>query len=435
MELLSIAIELFACIISFYINIFVISSRYECKREIKSFEYIIWGGLFTLITYWELFSNLAASLIGMGICLFFAIQYYKGSWIGKLLSILIVNAFSILISAAALLCGSVLLKVSIQSLTLYHSSERLLLLFIVKMMCIFFAQLGIRLSKGKNYLHHKDFYIILVIYSCFFCVAFFSLSFIVKIALPKTFQLLLIALNLMLFIVNLLILYLLKQMNFQHQYQMENSILRTQLKEQEQRIQEVENSNQQIRSLRHDMKNYLFGYSQLLKEGKTQTVLADIEKKLQLKLYSDLCVYTDNSLINSLLNVKAMLCEEHHIDCRFQIQNIGNTDSLEFAVLMSNIIDNAIEAELKETEASRQIWVFLFAENNNFHLVVRNYIHTSVLENNPSLLTTKSSPFEHGLGLYGVSRLVKENNGLFTIVEEDDFFVVQICYPFHVEKD
>lgn len=150
MELLSIAIELFACIISFYINIFVISSRYECKREIKSFEYIIWGGLFTLITYWELFSNLAASLIGMGICLFSAIQYYKGSWIGKLLSILIVNAFSILISAAALLCGSVLLKVSIQSLTLYHSSERLLLLFIVKMMCIFFAQLGIRLSKREK---------------------------------------------------------------------------------------------------------------------------------------------------------------------------------------------------------------------------------------------------------------------------------------------
>lgn len=430
MELFSTIVEIFACVISFYINLFVIASRYECKQRINIYAYVLWGGLFTLITYLELFSNLTASFIGMGICLLFAMRYYRGSWLGKLLTILIVNAFSILISTGALLCGSAILNVSIQKLTVYHSLERLLLLFIVKMMCILLAQIGVRLAKERNYLHQKDFFIILIMYGCFFCVAFFSLSITVKISLPENFQILLITLNFLLFIVNLLLLYLLKQMNFQHQFQMENSILRTQLKEQEQRIQEVENSHQQIRSLRHDMKNYLFGYSELLKAGKTQTVLEDIEKKLKLKLYSDLCVYTDNALINSLLNMKAMLCEEHRIDCHFQIQNIGDTDSLEFAVLMSNILDNAIEAELQEAEENRQVWVFLSIENEQLHLIVRNYIHTSVLENNPSLLTTKASSSEHGLGLYGVGRLVKENNGLFTIVEEGDFFVVQICYPF-----
>ena len=66
----------------------------------------------------------------------------------------------------------------------------------------------------------------------------------------------------------LLVLWLLNHLQNQNRELLENSILRTQLREQEKLMKVSEESNQKIREVRHDIRRYFSNYLQLLEEGK-----------------------------------------------------------------------------------------------------------------------------------------------------------------------
>ena len=96
MKWISFIIEIAACIISFGICTAVIRAQFRPRDELAWWKYLVFGITFTAVTYFEVGSNLIASFIGMGICIFFAQRYFEGRFASKVLSDIMINVLTIM---------------------------------------------------------------------------------------------------------------------------------------------------------------------------------------------------------------------------------------------------------------------------------------------------------------------------------------------------
>ena len=107
--------------------------------------------------------------------------------------------------------------------------------------------------------------------------------------------------------------------------------------------------------MRHDLKRYLVTYRQLLQEGKYEVIEADIDKILGKRLNTNHCVYTENTILNAVICEKMEQCSIKNIKIEVQVNADKDMDSIEYGVVLSNLLDNAIEAEEQEKEENRYI--------------------------------------------------------------------------------
>ena len=148
-----------------------------------------------------------------------------------------------------------------------------------------------------------------------------------------------------------------------------------------------------------------------------------MEEKLEIRTR----VYTENSIINAVINEKMDRCEEAKIELKVNVSIEKDWEAVDIGVMLSNLLDNAIEAELKESEGERLIVLETKVRYKMLHMVVKNRVSTSVLFGNPGLKTSKQDNELHGIGLESVRRTVRQWNGEMEILEENGMFVVQIC--------
>lgn len=109
-------------------------------------------------------------------------------------------------------------------------------------------------------------------FACFFVVSLFFIILLKQVMLPRILQIAFAVITLLFLGIILLVLWLLNHLQNQNRELLENSILRTQLREQEKLMKVSEESNQKIREVRHDIRRYFSNYLQLLEEGKVELV-------------------------------------------------------------------------------------------------------------------------------------------------------------------
>lgn len=138
--------------------------------------------------------------------------------------------------------------------------------------------------------------------------------------------------------------------------------------------------------------------------------------------------YTNSSIINTVLNDKGGICLKNKIDYEVQVSGeIPEYIQMEIGIMLSNIIDNAIEAQLKQE--TRWIRIKMAKHKGMFMIKVENYIHESVLERNPSFLTTKKDKINHGIGIRSVKKIVKKLEGIYSCEEAGHSFITDIMLP------
>lgn len=268
MKWISFIIEIAACIISFGICTAVIRAQFRPKDELSWWKYLVFGITFTAVTYFEVGSNLIASFIGMGICIFFAQRYFEGRFASKVISVIMINVLTILISIICLYVISAFSGVTMEKLTMYGNSMRLIEVCVMKSLCIFIAYAYIRTIKRQREFVQQELLISGIFFACFFVVSLFFIILLKQVMLPRILQIAFAVITLLFLGIILLVLWLLNHLQNQNRELLENSILRTQLREQEKLMKVSEESNQKIREVRHDIRRYFSNYLQLLEEGK-----------------------------------------------------------------------------------------------------------------------------------------------------------------------
>ena len=132
-----------------------------------------------------------------------------------------------------------------------------------------------------------------------------------------------------------------------------------------------------------------------------------MQEILKTELKVENIFYMNSRMVNAVINQKAALCKNENIP--FDVQITGDFQwhqESNVAILLSNLLDNAIEAEKLQTE-KQQIALKMFVYKDSMNIIVENYIQESVLQKNPNLKTSKHDKRGHGIGSDSVKELVR----------------------------
>ena len=139
--------------------------------------------------------------------------------------------------------------------------------------------------------------------------------------------------------------------------------------------------------------------------------------------------YTDNKMLDAILHTKLPICQENLIALHMQVALDPRYQNMDYMITVSNLLDNAIEAEQMEDQNNRCIRFEVTENEHIISTVIQNYITDSILDKNPQLQTTKGDSAEHGLGLKSVRMIVSKHNGMIDIYEKDHMFCVHTIFP------
>lgn len=189
--------------------------------------------------------------------------------------------------------------------------------------------------------------------------------------------------------------------------------------------EEIRRIQQQIRLLKHDMKNHTLVILSYLEENRTEEArqyAGEILDKLN-RMYT--YVNVGNSLLSYIINSKLSMAKERGIEIKAEIENLpfSYMDSVDFSSLLNNMLDNAIRGALHSKGKKLEINI---ASEKGFNVItVKNSIDGSVLEDNPQLASSKEEP-GHGYGMQQMRAVTEKYEGSMDIYEKNGMFVVSV---------
>lgn len=193
--------------------------------------------------------------------------------------------------------------------------------------------------------------------------------------------------------------------------------------------EEVRRLHESIRSIKHDMRNHLMVIASYLNGNDTAAAKAYTSEILDKLSSVNSYIETGNSLMNHILNEKLNLARSKGIAVKAEIENLSfaKMESIDFSALLSNMLDNAVEASEKET--SPEIVVQIARRRDYETILVKNRIAQSVLADDPGLESTKSDKAAHGMGVPQIRSICGKYGGMCDFYEEDGYFCVSSFIP------
>lgn len=140
---------------------------------------------------------------------------------------------------------------------------------------------------------------------------------------------------------------------------------------------------------------------------------------------------TNNTIINSILNVKYQEAMDAGILFISRINDLSaiKLDSEEVVTLLSNLLNNAIEA-CEKCDGQRIIKVKCTNDSDNFIIAIKNTYDGAIKKQGEEIVTTKNkNADEHGFGLKNVRQIVENNNGYMDIEYDEKEFSVSVIIP------
>lgn len=191
----------------------------------------------------------------------------------------------------------------------------------------------------------------------------------------------------------------------------------------------MEEIHENTRRLKHDMRNHIMVIASYLNNNEideAKEYLSVVLDKLN-KVYS--YISTGNSVMNYIINMKLEGAQKENINFKVEIENLEfkKMGSVDFSALLSNILDNAIEAS--EKEENPFIEVTIKRKRNYDTILVKNHISKSVLKSNKFLETSKDDTDNHGIGMKQIKEITEKYDGIVDIYEENEMFCVNVMIP------
>ena len=133
-------------------------------------------------------------------------------------------------------------------------------------------------------------------------------------------------------------------------------------------------------------------------------------------------VNTHHPILDALFNTKAAEATQKKISVDFEVNDLSNLpfDASDMVVLLSNLLDNAIEACQQYDKGDKSIHVMAVAQQD-FFISVRNTSEPVVIING-SIPTTKPEPQLHGFGLANIRLILEKYSGEYTMFYENGWF-------------
>ena len=147
--------------------------------------------------------------------------------------------------------------------------------------------------------------------------------------------------------------------------------------------------------------------------------IKDLEKNIR----DDEAVYVGNPIINYILNRNINICNKNNIDIKCNVMGtVDGIADIDLYILISNLIDNSVEAAKKIKEAL--ISILIYSNERYIYIEIGNSTGNNVMKNNPKMKTTKDNKLLHGYGIENIRDIINKYHGEIEYKNQTDTYIV-----------
>ena len=231
-----------------------------------------------------------------------------------------------------------------------------------------------------------------------------------------------IALLFLLFWFNTIFLLMATSLNRNARLQQENQLLSMQ----QQRYENLKAAIEEARQARHDMRHQLNQISALTEDGNLEKVKAYLTACISRIPSLDMCL-CENRAADSVIGYYYTLAKRENIPffAKIDLPETLPVDEIDTCLVLSNLLENALEACLRTTPTRRQIQVTVYLHGERLLLIeVENTFDGEIKEKNGIFSSSKRRG--NGIGIQSVEHLAEKNGGASTFTHEDGVFSAKV---------
>ena len=184
---------------------------------------------------------------------------------------------------------------------------------------------------------------------------------------------------------------------------------------------QVEKNNNNVREIKHDLKNRLLAinmHGKNCESNEVKKIITELEE-------SDKNIYTANVILNTILDKKITEAENKNIKVYTKIfvpnhMNIGYDD---LGIIIGNLLDNSIEANEKLDINNRMIDIYIKCIDNI--LIIKIVNNKQNIKTNINK-TDKKDSLNHGIGISSIKKITGKYNGAVEFIDEGNKFEADI---------
>lgn len=218
---------------------------------------------------------------------------------------------------------------------------------------------------------------------------------------------------------NVLLFSLISKLDEENRTRQQNALLNQQIKIGMENVNALQQAYSKQRSMTHDFNNHLTVIRSLLGSGETRQAARYTDRLLNTSISISRLFDSGNSVVDTLLTRKYNQAKAMNINMQVFIDDLTQLEipGEELVVILSNLLDNAIEA-CEKYSGEKLIKVKFSKEDENYILSV----HNTAADISTNLSTTKEDRLNHGFGLKNIISVLDKYNYPYLIDTQDNWF-------------
>lgn len=183
---------------------------------------------------------------------------------------------------------------------------------------------------------------------------------------------------------------------------------------------------EETRQVRHDIRHHYLQLAALAEKGdmeKIKEYLSSADRKMPSFDFH----FCDNQAVDSILGYYSNHAKQEGIPFLAQIDIPDNFlgDEMDICLVLSNLLENAIEASLKTEDSRRKIVIKMYLHHTHILLIqAENNFDAKILEKNGVFQSTKHSG--NGIGIQSIRHITERNGGASNFTYKDGEFMAKI---------
>ena len=213
-------------------------------------------------------------------------------------------------------------------------------------------------------------------------------------------------------------LWMANSLNRNAKLQLENHFLSLQ----RERYENLKASIEDARHARHDMRHHFNQISSLLEEGDLEKAKAYVARAAGRIPGMDMS-FCENRAADSVIGYYCALARQEGIPFQAQVDLPEQlpVDEIDMCLVLSNLLENALEASLRTATSRRQISLQAYMHSHRLLLIqVENTFDGEIQEKSGVLQSSKRKG--SGLGVQSVRRIAEKSGGASSFVYQDGVF-------------
>lgn len=231
------------------------------------------------------------------------------------------------------------------------------------------------------------------------------------------------------FLLDIYIAFVFHRISVVRETEKENALLRQQSDLQMSVYQDLQNRYERSMKIIHDAKKHVTALEGLIQSENTEEAM-QYKKSLYREFDKlQLSFQHKNKILTVIINNELIKAESHDIKMKLIIDDVDISflSDIDITTIVSNVLDNAVEAVAELPKEKRNI-LFIIKEKMNCLVIHSENPYKNLEKSNNRFISTKSGHL--GIGLKNIESTVNKYGGMFSIDISDDNFINLITIPY-----